>query len=42
MKTRTELVLDFMFAVVESGIYDPDVVYQTACQLADEYLSKQV
>ena len=42
MKTRSELVLDFMFAIVESGIYDPEVVYQRACHLADEYLSKSV
>lgn len=41
MKTRSELILDFMFAVVESGIYDPEVVYSRACQLAEEYISKQ-
>ena len=41
MKTRSELILDFMFAIVESGEFDPEVVYTRACYLADEYLSKQ-
>lgn len=41
MKTRSELVLDFMFSLVESGWYDPEAVYQKACELADEYIAKQ-
>ncbi len=47
MKTRQELILDFMLALA-AGIYgseqtmwkDPEDIYDDACQLVDKYLEK--
>ncbi len=41
MKTRQELILDFMLALCENSttnLGNPAEVYATACSMADEYL----
>jgi len=39
MKTRQELILEFMMAIVAGGQYiSPAIIYDAAAELADKYL----
>jgi hypothetical protein len=43
MKTRQELILDFMLALATAGLtvtVQPATVYEHACALADYYLER--
>ena len=43
MKTRQELILEFMLALATAGltvIVQPATVYEHACALADKYLER--
>lgn len=43
MKTRQELILDFMLALAAGGLFTtvkPATVYEHACALADIYLER--
>lgn len=45
MKTRNEMILDFMLALAKNDSFcagaedDPELIYQYACKFADVYLS---